>query len=96
MVQPAPIELLASRGFQVGPGPDTACEKCGHRWGGHLLHPTFEQPMNGGTWSCPEHDCRCFGTWDVVVPDSMRPMHQRLQDERALDEPDSDGPPAEG
>lgn len=57
------VASLAEKGFKMGPSPEEDCRKCRHNWGKHELHKTFDDAIEGGTWSCPE--CNCFGTWDV-------------------------------
>ena len=68
----AAVEAVWAKGFGVGPTPSTSCITCGHHWGSHRLHPVTENPIAGGTWSCPEVECTCFGTWDVPMPDALR------------------------
>ncbi len=77
MARRARVWMLHDKGFEVGPHRDHQCD-CGHPWGDHFLHPATDNPLDGGTWSCP-NDCRCFGTWDVPgIPDRLRHLGDGL------------------
>lgn len=39
---------------------------CEHPWDVHILAAdNTGDPLDGGTWFCPEGGCTCVGTWDV-------------------------------
>ena len=62
------VSRLYAAGFPIGPHPDEDCRTCGHTWGNHLLIALDDDPLNGGTWSCPHASgCTCSGTWSVPV-----------------------------
>src|SRR5262245_42542291 len=50
------------------------CEKCGHAWGEHLMHPQVSPYPTDGWITCPVQGCKCRLTWSVE--DHVRPVFE--------------------
>jgi hypothetical protein len=62
----APVDRLASVGFQVGTTEPIQCPQSEHRWGMHMLCvPRFDTLERGGWIECPADDCNCHSSFHL-------------------------------